>query len=454
MSRKLIANLLGLVLIAAFPGAARADWYDNFDDGDCTGQDPFDIDDPCWIERPVTATQTLVGVDEGRLRVTAVNTMFPFVFHGMSVEQDPNQCFFDNTRAHYMLANVRSHDDNWDPNNGMVGVWMHGDLVSGWTAYDFEYQLNSGWSAITTYCGFTWFSLKTKQRYHWGYPLSMIHPNSPWLVDPNLYGDPNKYNEQNVWTKDAQVPHWMLLQFDPNGTHWDPNRPSDANDPNCHWLRAAHWTGDKYDWDGTWLLQANCVGAMLGKTVTNPLGSDFPFDPNVHMDDYLHQAGYNAIGAFSGGEAKQPGTTYYCVDASYDDFENRDGYFSVPECKVTLNVVKPNYGSVTPIDPDLRDPTEPNTPEQKILRSTNGTPIVMTATPISGKAFGGWAIWSDPSKYPDANYASLDANTVLFLTVDGNKLVEATFKCGSGIEPLLVIGMAALALGVVIRRLT
>jgi hypothetical protein len=95
----------------------------------------------------------------------------------------------------------------------------------------------------------------------------------------------------------------MLLQFDPNGTHWDPNRPSDANDPNCHWLRAAHWTGDKYDWDGTWLLQANCVGAMLGKTVTNPLGSDFPFDPNVHMDDYLHQAGYNAIGAFSGGEA-------------------------------------------------------------------------------------------------------------------------------------------------------
>jgi hypothetical protein len=393
------------------------------------------------------------GVYQNRLRISAANTLFPFVFYGASVDEDPNECLWDNTRAHYMIANVKSHGDNWDPNNGMVGVWMHGDLVSSWTAYDFEYQLNSGWISITSYSGFTWLGMVTKQRYHWGYPLSMIDPNSPWLVDPNLYGNPAYYTEQNVWTKDARIPHWMVLQFDPYGTHWNPNYPSNPNDPNCHWLRGAMWTGGKYAWDGTWTIQANCVGDMLGEDVTDPIGGDFPFDPNLHMDLYLHPNGTNAVAAFSGGQAKQPQEPFYVVDASYDDFENRTGYFTNVSHTLTLAVGHTNWGSVTVVPDLLDDPNHDPNSYSEVRRYTNGTEIVLTATPVSGKSFKEWTIY-DPNYPGDLGHASADSNTVLYLTMNANWQVDADFKCGSGMEPFVAVALLALAVGVVVRRLT
>ncbi len=442
----------GLVVLAGcmfYPSAAFSDYFDDFSDGTFVEPDGvFDLDDPAWTEREVTSSQKLVGVDENRLRITALNTLFPFVFHGVSVEEEPNESLFNNTQAHYMLVNVRSHDENWDPNNGMAGVWMHGDFVGGWTAYDFEYQLNSGWISISTYSGFTWLGMVTKQRYHSGYPWSMVDPNSPYDPnDPNHTANPKAY----IWPKDARIPFWMLLQFDPNGTNHNTSLPNNPSDPNCHWLRAACWTGDKYAWTGVWTLQANCVGSMLGKNVTDPIGGDFMFDPALHMDYYLHQSGYNSVAAFSGGESKQPETAYYCCDASYDDVEARNGYFSNSGRTLTVTINNPSRGTVA-IHPNvLLDPNQDPNDSSFVRRYTDGTPVVLTATPVSGKAFDAWTIY-DPNYPGDVNHAVTDTNTTLFLTMNGNYEVEAAFKCGSGLPPFIAGVLLVMGLGIVIRR--
>ncbi len=106
---------------------------------------------------------------------------------------------------------------------------------------------------------------------------------------------------------------------------------------------------------------------------------------------------------------------------------------------LTLNVVKGEYGTVT---------VEPNLPLY-----APGTVVTLTATPIEGKSFNEWTIWEDPNLYPDAQFATIDGNPVLQLTMNHDYTVEAAFKCGSGtgqMLPLLVIGVAVL--GIVSRR--
>jgi hypothetical protein len=100
-----------------------------------------------------------------------------------------------------------------------------------------------------------------------------------------------------------------------------------------------------------------------------------------------------------------------------------------PEHSLTLSVVHGNYGTVT---------MEPN----RALYCPNEV-VTLTAVPIEGKGFGGWAVWGDPNKYPDGNYIIIqDANTVLHLTMDQDYLAEVTFKCGSGVEQVLpLLGM-------------
>jgi len=477
--------------LLAGPTAVLADWFDALNDGEYGGElGVFHIDNPNWTERIVTATQALTGVDEGRVRLTVENTFMPFCFGGVAVdEDDPNECFFDNTGAHYMIANMRTHDDNYEPGNGMLGLWMHGDLVAAWTVYDVEYQANSGWMAVSSYSGFTWIGLDAIQRYHDGYDQSLWDPNSPFdpnldpnvwnpgspLYDPN-YADPNlggwenygEYEKDTIWIKDARIPHWMLIQFDPFGPNHDANNPDDPNDPNCHWVRGAAWVGAKHDWSGTWMLEGNCVGDLLGEDISDPIFGDFPFDPNIHMDMYVHEGGYNAVAGFSGGESIEPNTSAYCVDASYDDFECRWGYFTNVSHTLTLSVVKPQFG-VVHIDPDiLDDPNEagwhdpsgpsgydPNFPLNPsfLRRYTNGTAIVLTAQPLTGKSLKQWTIY-DPNYPGDANYAVTDTNTVLYLTMDADWEVEAKFKCGASVPPFVAMTLLALGLAVVIRRLT
>lgn len=107
---------------------------------------------------------------------------------------------------------------------------------------------------------------------------------------------------------------------------------------------------------------------------------------------------------------------------------------------LTLNVVNASWGTVD---------VEPNLPLY-----APGTSVTLTASPIEGKSFRGWTIWSDPGLYPDANYAVTDTNAVLQLTMDHDYAVEAAFKCGSGLSealPALTIGLAVV--GFVSRRM-
>ncbi len=452
------AGVYCAVILAGGP-VAMGDWYDAFNDGEYGGQGGgFHIDNPNWTERIVAATTYLTGVDEGRARITCENTWLPLAFAGLSVEENTSDCYFDNSVAHYMIANVRTHDDTFpDPNLGMTGLWVLTDMAAAWTAYDFEWEPSDGWMSITSYSGFTWIHLADIDIDDDGYPISLVDPASYDPCDP----DPNTFEPGNPMEK-----IWLVIQFDPFGSNHDANNPDDPNDPNCHWVRGAAWKGAKHDWDGNWTMQGNCVGALLGGTIIDEINGDFPFDPNIHMDLYVHEEGYDCVAAFAGGDTYWPPYNP-CDDVSYDDFEVRSGYFTNVSHTLTLNVVKPEMGVVW-IDPDLlddpnevgwHDPSGPSgydpnyPPDPNFLRRyTDGTQIVLTAQANSGKMLKEWTIY-DPNYPGDANHAVFDTNTVLYLTMDADWEVQAKFKCGSSVPPFVAMTLLALGLAVVVRRL-
>jgi hypothetical protein len=189
----------------------------------------------------------------------------------------------------------------------------------------------------------------------------------------------------------------------------------------------------------TWSLQTNIIAGFLGHHVTDPLGDDFPFDPNLHMDLFFHPAGYDAVAAFGGGDSGLN------VDVSYDDFESRHGYFSNVPRMLDLTVNHSNWGDVM-VDPNLVDPNNP-----ALRRYTNGTAVVLVATPISGKSFKEWTIY-DPNYPGDISHAASDSNAVLHLTMNADWKVDANFKCGSGMEPFVAVALLALAVGAGVRR--
>jgi len=357
-----------------------------------------------------------------------------------------------------MIANVRTHDTVYpDPNLGMTGLWVHTHMAAAWTAYSFEWEPSDGWMSIATYSGFTGIGMDSTHIDKPGYPIS--------LVDPNSY-DPNDPDPNTFEPKDPMLPHWMVVQFDPYGVNHDANHPDDPNDPNCHWVRGAAWMGAKHDWDGNWVLQANCVGDLLGETVTDPINGDFPFDPNIHMDYYVHLGGWDCVAAFAGGDTFWPPYNP-CDDVSYDDFEARWGYFTSVSHTLTLSVSNAHLGVVA-VDPDLLDdPNEagwhdpcvpgsydPNVPldPNYLRRYTDGTAIVLTALPHSGKSLKHWIIW-DPNHPGDSNYTATDTNTVLYLTMDANWQIDAAFKCGGSVPPFVAMTLLALGLAAAVRRL-
>ena len=106
-------------------------------------------------------------------------------------------------------------------------------------------------------------------------------------------------------------------------------------------------------------------------------------------------------------------------------------------------------------DPNLtKDPNgySPTADPNYQRRYTDGTEIVMVATPVEGKSFKQWKIY-DPNHPGDSSYVNVDTNAVLYLTMDGDYEIEAIFKCGSG-EMLPPVGMVLgmLTLSVVARR--
>jgi hypothetical protein len=157
--------------------------------------------------------------------------------------------------------------------------------------------------------------------------------------------------------------------------------------------------------------------------------------------------------------------TGFPADTKFDDIECRHGVFT--NVSHTLHVAKiksEDYGTVS-LDPDLLDDGNNIDPNEylagdrpafnELRRYTDGTEVVMTATPAEGRGWKKWKIWDDPNQYPDSNYVTDDTNSVLYLTMDTDYVVEAIFSCsadGSVLPPLGIV-LVALAAGIVRRRL-
>lgn len=505
----LLAGLLGCIVTSA-PVAVLADYWDDFSDGYWvrSPNDPrYDANDPNWTnpnnpvfwdrDNPDWSVYEIIGssqviqvvsdsVASKALRLATDGDPFLFLYGQMGVgvvtdDDDPNTSptWFDEQSDHYALAwvyytaylpngpnnppysfNDPRYDPNYDDPNvdkGYVMIMMNADTEY-WTGMGYSVQFApSHWEPSHRYHD---AALKGIDFFGGGgaadFRKIWIDPNDPnWALYPNLpAGFPfrtppnssfNSYRGPNYGG--AILPYWyrsgfwMLLQFE-----LDPNRPQYPGDPNAKYLKAAVWHGDKYDWDGKWLLEGELSSPWrkIVGGVEDPNGIIYP------NGEWYFGAGQ----VFFLVASDKQFFNGFPADAAFDNIEVRRGKFSPTPCKLTLNVVKPNYGAVA-IDPDLRDPTDPNTPDEKKLRYTKGTGIALSAVPISGKSFGGWAVWADPNKYPDANFITIqDSNAVLYLTMDHDYLAEATFKCGSGVEPFVGVVLLALAVGVVVRRLT
>jgi len=408
--------VLGIAVCLGAAQATFADYYDEFNDGHYW-QDPndepfdssigywpwyntppyapnvYDIDNPHWGIVALMGTNYLADAGDGWLRLYAEMDWLPNFFIGAAAidnDTDPNtSTTYFDDSAPHYIL---AKFKVYDPNRGEILVFMHADATN-WTGWGADIEL----------------------EYKDGNPLQHNEFTATHFNATDWHGQGNQFRNE----LDTKTGVWMICQFVGDG------------DPNHSRIKVAAWNGDKYDWDGFWDID---------------LGMTTAWDPNRRP--YWSQ-GICGVATLGSPQCGSP----LDVDAKFDGIECRWGTFTNVARTLQINVVKPNYGSVT-IDPDLRHPSDPNTAEEKLCRYTNGTSVALLATPISGKAFGGWAIWADPNRYPDANYAVLDANAVAYLTMDKNYVAEATFKCGSGLEPLVGIALLALMLGALIRRMT
>ncbi len=128
----------------------------------------------------------------------------------------------------------------------------------------------------------------------------------------------------------------------------------------------------------------------------------------------------------------------YTIDAGIDNWS-----LMIHPDTATLTVTEVNggWGEVV-LDPG---PIQSGPPQYKYACDTS---VTLTANPLPGKEFVGWAIY-DPNYPGDPNYVDHDTNTVLYLVMDADWEVEARFKCGSSAGPfipLVLLGLAGFAM--------
>ncbi len=413
-----LAFLAGICLA---PDVLNADFYDNFDDGSYTG-DPngWDIDNPPWTIYEPLGGPNAAGVVDGTLQLWTAPTFFPsaaLLAYPDDGDTDPNtsETFWGHTLDHYVVAWTKNMRPQADPNDegGESILMLHADINT-WMAFGLEYPYRKYSNdrvlpRISAVDGLEWRILK-RGEYEPGDPC---HP-------------------------DEAGGFWMLFMYDSDGN-------TDPEDPNGKFLRGAFWNGDKYDWDGTWFLEVD-----LG-------------DPNTWRGDpnaILATDWWRPMGRTTAGTGEYIGTECY---VAFDHVEARTGTFDPNAKHLDLEIKNSKYGQVQ-IDPDLPDPNDtydPNTvdpndgltfPQERLLRYTTGTEVVLVAQPMVDRSFKNWTVY-DPNYPGDGNYATLDSNAVLYLTMHADYQVEALFNCGSGLPPFVVMTLLALGLGVVIRRM-
>ena len=469
--RWLLVAMLAAGVAFGVAAPVSADWYDDFEDGHfwydsnyafdpnlCSppfaypvpSYDPNDWDrcNPQWTQQPFFGVKFETGVSthpvvgsQWMWMITTPNPFFVYTFFGAFVDDgdhtSTSDTWFDDTKSHYMLGRISNPQYQADPNNdaGYIRFMMHANTMI-WTTLWITYE----WYDDRPWNG-AWFCIE----FQYGETESIRLPNGlmirPPEIDPNDY-DPNDPN----WGAEAFRNHpnypdepngfWLLLQFEV----YDPNYG--LGDPNGKAVWAACWNGDKYDWDGTYQV-----------------GTDFPNYPN-HPDarsgdiaiwndgEFYWYEGVSGV-ATSSSSSENP--LAIPDGGAYDDVEMKWGMFTNVSKNLDLTITNSHMGSIH-VCPAIPDPNDPNLPGSRLLRYTNGTPIILTAEPLSGKSLKHWIIW-DPNHPGDSNYVATDTNAVLYLTMDADWVIEGAFKCGGSVPPFVAMTLLALGLGVVIRRL-
>ncbi|MBN1342244.1 MAG: hypothetical protein JXQ73_06170 [Phycisphaerae bacterium] len=490
MSRKVfVAGASVLAVVCAMTTTVTADYWDNFDDMVYKRTDPngigYDANDPYYTDpnywtdpnvwdadNPDWTIHNLIGTSYGwgvgsdavankALRLAVVGYTIgpaPMGYIGTSVQTgdtDPNTspCFWDDTTDHYLLTWCYYTNFPADPNNdkGRFFPLLHADTTYWWgisSALELDAQAGAldeyphTWHAETQGIDFTKSTVAPYKTPFWNFervwtdpnagdPGSQFaDPNDPTLYKPNDKAQPKWYRvSMNTWERTGL---WILTQF----TH-DPNYAS--GDPNGKYLKQAIWHGGKFDWDGEYLLDRH-----FGQSWAS--GSKPGYDTGLQ---WYRSDGINIISIFSDINYQNG----YPAEGAFDNIEARTGVFTNVGRALSLSIVNSNYGSVS-VDPDLLDdPNHDANDISELRRYTDGTGIILVAEPIEGKSFNRWTIF-DPNYPGDANFATFDSNTVLYVTMDDDKAIEAAFKCGSGMPPFVAMSLLALGLGVVIRRLT
>jgi len=385
-----------------------------------------------------------------------------WVYYPDYYERNPASPWYSNG---YNDPNFDANQPKNDPNEdkGYAAILLHADPAN-WTFHQFTFEFDNNkndamdeheWDTVCTQiCALNFVNFQTApwNSPAWNLQRAWIDPNGvrakdsfdPNTHDPNdtMWLEPPERNSRdpnydttkwlgvdfNEWDRTGL---WMLFQF-----QQDPNH--DLGDPNGKFLRAAIWKGDKYDWDGEYLFDSEIVGPWWS-------GDRGGYDPGLA---WYCPEGVVAIAAWSDDESWGSGFPADCI---YDNMEARTGVFTNSPKLLTLTVKNASRGTIT-IDPNLVDPNDTGDTKTRLRRFTEGTEVVMVGEAIEGKSFDGWTIF-DPNYPGDREHAVEDTNSVLYLTMDADWEIEASFGCGSS-EMLPPLGMVLLALGagVVIRR--
>jgi len=493
-----LAWCLAAAVCVIAPTRLMADWWDdfsdnnfwndpNFSDGDWTQLDQYDAnygweaDNPqWWVYALMCHPDTfIVDANYGAVRIWCEPHPFipQFAYCGLAADDGvhstpESETYWDDTSSHYVLcrAYYPGHPDGPnDPNFdcGKAGIFMHGHPFSQqsllfmvdfdnktyedpcnpgsykWAdhhVYTYHANVQSGIGTDFRNLSRIWIDPNGVRDPNRGLDWSTADPNdTTWLEppeggtgiprhrDPN-YDDPRWYGVSiDAWERNG---FWILMQFE-----IDPNY--EPGDPNGKWVKGAIWSGDKYAWDGDWLV----VGELSGPY----------WDPDTDPLLFYRSEGRSAVAALSSDPLNWGNG--FPADAIYDAFEAREGFFDPNDPRLLdLTISNSHMGTIN-INPDVPDPNDPNTADARLCRYTNGTEIVLIAEPLSGKSLKHWIIW-DPNHPGDANHVVTDTNSVLYLTMDADWEVEAAFKCGGGSELVMPLGMVLLALfaGVVVRH--
>ncbi len=418
-------SALAFVLVVAVgtvvaPSALRADFYDDFEDGEYLEPfPPFDIDDPCWIIYEPLGGPYTVGALDGYLQLWTTPYFVPqcaLMAYPNSGDTDPNtsETWWGGGLNHYVMARTKNMDPQADPNDdgGESMLLLHANVVQ-WVGFGFEYPYRkySGGRVLPR--------ISSIQGLEWPiYKRGVFEPDDPCHPD-----------EVNGF--------WMLFAYQTDGT-------AGPNDPNGKSLCGAFWNGDKFDWNGDWFLEADLGDANTWREQT------------ILDGDWWQAEGITVVGT-----GEYVGTSAF---VGFDEIEARTGDFDPNAKQLQLTVSHPENGYVTvepetemmrdpndPFDPNTFDPNDPNTyPEERTWRYTPGTEVMLMANAWpGGKGFNKWEV-TDPA---DANNSFSDTNTVMYLTMDREWEVKAKFACGSAaLMPMIGLTLLALGVGVVLRR--